>query len=448
MQPAARVGFIRSMFADSVIVAAGGLVVKGAGLVKLALAAYVFGTTDAQDAFFLAFLLPSLLSETIASAVTSSFLPAFVGLRTTARSAEAALLYRHTLSAALATMSALALLLAVASPVAIEILGSGFDAAKAGLTRRLLLCLLPMLPMIGCNLIWRGVLQSHGRFALAATAPAATPIITALILVVGAGEWGVFALAFGTVMGVLFEFVLLAVAVRPLGYTLAPGWSGTTDALRSVGSQFAPAISATALLGCVPLIDNAMAAGLGAGSVSVLAFGTKLSSVILSMGPAAIGTAILPRLSNMTARGEWESMLHKLREFSGLVMLIVIPAVVAMVVFSEPLVRLVLQKGAFTQESTLAVASVQRYSLLQIPLATLVALAFRIAASLKLNQLMLPAAAIGVSVTLVSDYVLRQLMGVAGIALAASVCQAAILVTLWLPLQRHLVSMRAGRLLE
>jgi putative peptidoglycan lipid II flippase len=247
---------------------------------------------------------------------------------------------------------------------------------------------------------------------------------------------------------VLTEFAVLSVSVRSLGYPLAPGWSGINGALRSVIVQFAPVVGATALLGCVPLIDNAMAAGLAAGSVSVLAFGTKLSTVVISMGPGAIGTAILPRLSSMAAQGEWSAMLRRLGVFTGLVLLIVIPTVAAMVVLSEPLVRLVLQKGAFTEASTLAVAHVQRYSLLQIPFATLTALGFKLAASLKLNQLVLPAAAVGVAVTLIADYALREVMGVAGIALAASVSQVCVLATMAFLLKRRFDSMQTERLLE
>jgi len=438
MRFAPLVGSARSMLSDTLVVAAGNVTVKAAGLLKLIVAAHLFGTSDAQDAFLAAFLLPSVLGDILAATAAPSLIPALLRLRTNARSKDADALYRESLCAVVTAMCALAAVLALAAPLVFSILASGFDTAKTALAQRLYYWLLPLLPLAGCNVIWRAMLNAHGRFALAAAAPAVTPLITLAILVAAASRWGIYALAFGTVIGGVLETVLLATAVRGLGYPVFPAWTRPGERLREVLTQFAPLLGGSLLLGCSPLIDNAMAAGLEAGSISVLNFGCKLVTVITSVGPAAVGTAALPHLAGMAARGEWRGMRHNLLSFAALIIAVAIPTVTLLIVFSEPLVRVVFQKGAFTESSTQAVATVQRYSLLQIPFAVLSALGFRLVASLRANDLLLPVALAGVCVTAIADYVLRQFLGVAGIALAATLSQITIIATLAVLLTRRI----------
>ncbi len=433
-----RADLARPMLSDTLIVAAGNVAVKAAGFLKLIVAAHLFGTSDAQDAFLAAFLLPSVIGDIFAATGAPVLIPELLRLRADGRALDADKLYREALFAGFSGMCAIAGALALAAPLIFPILASGFDTAKTGLTMTLFYCLLPLLLLAGCNVIWRAVLNTHHRFALAAAAPAVTPLLTLVILVAVVSQWGIFALAAGTIIGGLAETALLACAIHRLGYAVLPAWGGSAGNLRSVLSQFVPLLGGSLLLGCSPLIDNAMAAGLQAGSISVLNFGIKLVTVITSIGPAAVGTAALPHLAGMAARREWQSMRRNIYWFALLIAGVAIPATALLIAFSEPLVRVAFQRGAFTESATQAVATVQRYSLLQFPFAVLSALGFRFAASLRSNDLLLPVAAVGICVTAAGDYFLSRILGVAGITLTATFSQLAMIITLVMLLRRRL----------
>lgn len=433
-----RIDVARPVMSDTLTVAAGNVTVKGAGLLKVMVSAHLFGTGDEQDAFLAAFLLPSVLGDMFSAAAAPALVPAMLQLRAQENTRAARGLYGSALAATIVTMCLIGTVLALALPLVFGLLASGFDSAKISLSRTLYLLLLPMLPLTGCNVIWRATLNAHGRFAVVALAPAVTPLITLATLLTAAPRSGIFALAIGTLAGCLMEALVLALAVRRLGYGILPSWDGDGPRLRAVLPQFWPLLCGSLLLGCCPLIDNAMAAGLEAGSLSALSFGTKLATVIVSIGPAALGTAALPHLSGMAARGEWERMRSNLRWLAAMVAVVAVPSVAALIAISEPLVRLVFQKGAFTEDATIAVTTVQRYSLLQIPFATISALGFRLAASLRASGVLIPVAFVGVCVTAVGDYLLRLKMGVAGIALAATFSQAAMICTLALVLKGRL----------
>ncbi|MGC4054048.1 MAG: lipid II flippase MurJ [Paludibaculum sp.] len=287
-------------------------------------------------------------------------------------------------------------------------------------------------------------MNSANRFALAALAPAATPLLSIAFLYLGAGRWGIETLAVGTVAGGVVEAALLACGVRRMGYPLLPEIRSARARLAPVLRQFGTIVLGSLLFGGIPLIDNAMAAALPAGSLSVFGFGTKLVLIILSLGPTSIAAGALPQLARLAVNGEWRAMRASLVHFGLLILLVTIPAIAILMFFSEELVRLVFQKGAFSAEAAFEVAWVQRYSLIQVPLVVVGALGFRLASSLSANELVIPAAGVGLAVAAVADYELRRVLGVQGIALASTFTQLSVVLTLGLLLRWRLRSYRRG----
>ena len=173
-----------------------------------------------------------------------------------------------------------------------------------------------------------------------------------------------------------------------------------------------------------------MAAALGAGSVSILNYGTRLAGVLMAIGPAALGVTILPRFSYMAASRDWESLKQSLWRILSGSLLLAGTAAAFLIVFSIPIVRLTLQRGAFTAADTRAVASVQAYSLLQLPFIVGITILMRVLSALKANRAMLPFSVAALVMSTGLNYALMARYGVAGIALAASSVQALLFVAL------------------
>lgn len=283
----------------------------------------------------------------LAAAVAPALIPALIRASAEGRTAGAVALYRAAFGAGLATTLVAALVLGLFFPFALPVLASGFGKEKSALTLRLLLVMLPLLPLTACNVLWRCILNAGNRFVLAALAPVATPLASLAVLYFGAARWGIQALAIGAVAGSAVEGILLAQGVYRLGYPLIPKLKGALNRLGPVLQQFGTILLSSVLFGCIPLIDNAMAAGLAAGSLSVFGFGTKLATVILSLGPASIATGALPQLSRLAVVGDWRVMRGSLLHFGKLILLVTVPIVAVLMLFSGQLVRVVFQKGAF-----------------------------------------------------------------------------------------------------
>jgi putative peptidoglycan lipid II flippase len=169
---------------------------------------------------------------------------------------------------------------------------------------------------------------------------------------------------------------------------------------------------------------------LSAGSVAALSYGTRVSAVLIAMGPSAVATAILPHFSRLTVNPDWDHLRRSLRSYAVIILAVTLPVVAILMLFSEPMVRLFFERGQFTGAATEVVTRVQRFSLLQIPAAMVMALALRLVSSMKANRLLVRVAAFYAISNLALDVLLARAIGVAGIPLSTAIVQFAALLYL------------------
>jgi putative peptidoglycan lipid II flippase len=310
--------------------------------------------------------------------------------------------------------------------------------------------MLPIVPITAFTITWRSILNTEGRFALPAVLPSLQPLASIAFLLRFNQSWGVYSLAAGTVLGAALEAMVLAGIMAHRGFPIVPRWGGSTAALRQVAAQYGPVVAGVLLLGGAPLIDQSIAAMLASGSVAALNYGTRLSVVLVAIGPSAVATAILPHFSRLTVTADWAHIRHSLRSYALVILAVTLPVIVGLIIFSEPLVRIFFQRGQFTGANTGLVTQIQRFALLQIPPAMVMALTLRLISSMKANQLLLRAAGFAAVLNLALDLLLTRWIGIAGITLATAIVQFTTLLYLFylmrtrLPASRNAAPSRAA----
>lgn len=405
---------------DAFVVSALTVVVKLASAAKVVFAAHLFGAGDPFDAFVIAFLVPSFLAEVLAGALIPSLIPTLIEVRQNGGERAAHELYSTILAVALAVLSAAAVASALASGFIIRVLGSGFSPEKARTTETMFLWMTPVIALSAISVMWRAVLNSKERFAAAALVPAFTPLVSIALLFAYGRSMGAYSLALGATIGTAAEVLFLACALRLHGIRIAPVRPRWSQPARQVLTQYLPMTMGNVILSGSTLVDQTMAAMLAAGSVSALNFGTRVTGVILAVGPTALSTAVLPRFSRLTAMADWGALRGSMKRFALWSLALSIPVTAFCMAFSEPIARIIFQRGAFVAAHTQLVARVQFWSLPLAPVSMVLALVVRLVASLKWNDLLLRMAAAAFVANLALDYLLMQYMGVAGIALATA----------------------------
>ncbi len=427
----------RRVFTNAALVGVFATAAKLAGAAKVMVTARFFGAGDPLDAFVIAFLLPAFFTDIVAGSFGASFVPAFIRVRSNQGEAAARLFARTGLALVLGAMLGVSVLLAAGGRWVLPLLGSGFPAEKLEITNRLFLALLLWIPMGACIATWRAVLNAHNSFALAAAVPLTTPLATIAFLYIGAHRWDVYTLCWGTLVGVIIETALLGWGVHRLGIPLIPAWRGWNPEMSAIRAQYIPLLTGSMFAAVCPLIDQAVAGSLGSGSVSVLAYGTKIGSVLAAISATAIATAILPEFSRLAATHDWSHLRHSIRVHSAVIAILALPAVAGIIWLSGPIVRTFFEGGAFDASAASLVTTVQQYSLLQVPFAVLFVVAGRLAVAISATALMIRASLVTVAATIAGDLLLARMIGIAGIPLAGTAAHAFALVSLFYFLYRR-----------
>jgi putative peptidoglycan lipid II flippase len=287
----------------AIIVAGLASVVKAVSLAKEMFIARRFGAGDALDAFYVACLLPAFLSGIVGESFNAAFIPTYIEVREREGRQAAERLFSSAAVFNLALLVAVSLLLAMLQSWLLPLLGSGFGPSKLNLTRLLFFISLASLSLSGLNTLWRATLNADERFVFTAISPIMTPVLILAVLLVAGVLWGIYALAIGTVLGVAGELAVSGYGLWRRGRRLIPRWYGFDRSLRKVLAQYAPMVVGAVLMGSTVLVDQAMAAMLGSGSVAALNYANKLLAMILNIGLSSLSIAVLPSLDNRVRDG-------------------------------------------------------------------------------------------------------------------------------------------------
>jgi putative peptidoglycan lipid II flippase len=198
------------------------------------------------------------------------------------------------------------------------------------------------------------------------------------------------------------------------------------------------------LMNSTGVVDLAMAAMLGPGSVATLNYANRLVLFVLGFCSAAMSTVLLPHFSGMVARGDWAAVRSTLRTYLGWLAVTTVPLTGFLIWLSVPITRVMFERGAFGAETTVVVGGIQALYLIQIPFYLMGILLVRLISSLKANHVLMWGSAVSVVVNLALNYAFMKWLGVSGIALSTSLVYVVSFGFLSIALSRLLKTAMAG----
>jgi putative peptidoglycan lipid II flippase len=341
------------------------------GLVRDVVIANVFGASAATDAFFVAFKIPNFLRRLFAE---GAFAQAFVPVLSEYKVKGPHAAVQDLVDRVAGRLGFILLLVTVAgvagAPLVIALFAPGFidEPVKFALAGDMLRITFPYLLLISLTAFAGGILNTYGRFGV----PAFTPVLlnlsmigAALFLVdlmpagreVVALAWGVF---IAGVVQLAFQLPYLAqinLLPRPKA---AQGHEGVSRILKlMVPAMFGVSVGQINLL-----LDTILASFLISGSVTWLYAAERLTELPLGVIGIAIGTVILPSLSEKHVSKSGDEFSKTIDWALRMTLLVGVPAAVAIGVMAEPLLRALFQHGSFTAaDAAKSAAALQAYSL-------------------------------------------------------------------------------------
>jgi putative peptidoglycan lipid II flippase len=269
--------------------------------------------------------------------------------------------------------------------------------------------------------MFTAALYARKCYAKAAMVSAIPPSVTLVAVLVLSSSWGAGALIFGALFGALLEAIISGVLVVRLGLTVVPALTRPGPEEIALLRGFGLLLVGGILMSANTVVDQAMAASAGAGSVASLGYGAKIPAAVLGLAGVALGTATLPHYATFVASRRFAEMGASLRrhaiQLTGAGIAIAVP----LAVMSRPLVRLLFEHGSFLPADTARVSGIQAFYALQIPGYFAGIVAARVLNALGRDRWILWVSCVNFALNVVGDWVLLRWIGLPGIALSTAI---------------------------
>jgi putative peptidoglycan lipid II flippase len=266
-----------------------------------------------------------------------------------------------------------------------------------------------------------GALQANQHFFLPALAPVFYNVGQIVGVILLKPAFGIHGLAYGVILGAALHLAIQVPGLVRYQFKWTPRLTLADDGVRRVLRLMGPRILTLGFINLVFIANDNLASRLGTnGAISALAYGWLILQLPETVIGTAVGTALLPTLSEYVSRGEHAELKRLLRRAIAILLAVTIPVALASLVLVRPAVKLVFEGRAFTAENSELVILAARMFLLGLAGHSLVEIAARTFYAHQDARTPLFLAALTLSLYIVFGTALTPQLNFAGLALANS----------------------------
>jgi putative peptidoglycan lipid II flippase len=423
-----------------------------AGLAREIVAAGYYGVSGPMSAFTIAFQVPNLVRSLFAdAALQPAFIPIFTEQLEKKDYREAFRLASTLLLLVTLVLGAITALFVLAAPVVMPLFAPGFKGEILDLTVTLSRILFPILIMLGVSGVVVGILNSYDRFGAFAIAPLFwnLTIIAVLVVVVPAfhGQNRIYAYAIGILAGTLVQLLIPVFDLRNTPFKFNWSFDWRNRDVRRVLVLMLPVTISLGLINFNLLINSLFGSLVSDQAPAAIDKAFRIYQLPQGIFSVAIATVLFPTLARFASRGEHDNLRATMANGMRQILFVLLPAAAAVLVLSEPMIRLVYQRGEFTPGQTTLVATALFWFAFSLPTNGLFLLLTRTFFGLQRPWVPTTIAAANLAVTALAALGLYHL-GVGGIVASTAIATTVSVFAQCVILRRLLGGLELGRLAD
>ena len=341
------------------------------GLVRDVVIANIMGAGSSADVFFFANRIPNFLRRLFAEgAFAQAFVPVLSEFQEKDEqqgSNETRALIAQVSGTLGVIISLVTLFGMLASPLLVALFGFGWfldwyndgpNGEKFTLASSLLKITFPYLWFISFTALAGAILNTLGRFAVAAFTPVLLNVCI-ISVAIFASSWfddSAYALAWGVFLGGLVQFLFQIPFLIRAGVLVKPQWAWRAEGVVKIRKLIVPALFGVSVTQINLLLDTLIASFLISGSISWLYYADRLLEFPLGLFGIGIATVILPSLSRLHAKKSNEEFSATLDWAIKVISLFGWPALAGLMVLAQPIIMVLFMRGEFVQDEVIRVS--------------------------------------------------------------------------------------------
>ena len=410
------------MFRSGLLVMIITMVSRVLGLVRAGIIAYYFGASAMTDAFFSAFKISNFFRQLLGEgALGSSFIPLY-NERVESEGEENSKQFIYSILNLLFVFSTIVtILMIIFSQGIIDGIVSGFPDETKIIASRLLKIMSVYFVFISLSGMVCAILNNFKQFAV----PASTSIFFNLAIILASmyfgKTYGIDALAYGVVIGGLFQFLVVLPAFFKImkGYSFKIDWKDPY--LKKIFIMICPMLIGIVARQVNTIVDQMFASYLAEGGVSALENATRLYLLPVGVFGVSISTVIFPALSKAMSKNDLDGATDNIIKGLNILLFLIIPSTAVLTFYAPEVIRLTLSYGKFDEEAVRVTSQALLYYSLGLYFYTAIYLMTRAFYSVKNSKYPVKFSVISIVINIVLNFLLIKSMAYRGLALSTSI---------------------------
>ena len=346
-----------ALWRSTVIVSAMTMLSRILGLVRDVVLLNVFGAGKDFDTFVVAFRIPNFFRRLFAEgAFSQAFIPVLTEYKTTRAHAEVQILISRVFGCLTSFMTLLTLIAMIVAPAIIYVYAPGFnqDPEKFAMATDMFRLTIPYLLFMSLTAFASSILNSYGSF----TTPAFAPVLLNVAMIAGA-LWltpymaePIMALGWAVLIAGALQLAIQIPELWRRKLLIPPKIDFKHEGVDRILKLMLPALFGVSVTQINLLLNTIWASFMQDGAVSWLYSAERMTELPLGLIGVAISTVILPSLSAQFAEQDQSKFRGMMDWAAKIVVLVGVPASIALFMLSTPIIQALFQRGQFTVEDT------------------------------------------------------------------------------------------------
>ena len=324
------------------------------GLLRDVFTTNLLGASYFHDIFVICLRIPNLFRRFFAEgAFNQAFVPIYADYEKENNHFKTNEFLNSIAGTLLLCLFVFTLLVLVFAPIFIFLFAPGFyfDPIKQDISVKVLRIMFPYLALISLVAFAGGIQNTHQKFSI----PAFTPVVFNLSLIIAAVfiapkyETEIFGLAWGVLLAGFVQLLIQIAPLRSINRLPVPKLNFKNKGVKKFFIVIFPAILAGGIIQINLLIDTIFASLLETGSPTWLYVSDRLIQFPMGIFAIAIGTILLPTLSNIDLEREKNAFIENIKKGQKFVLFIGIPSLIGLFFCAEDLISTIFYRGEFTE---------------------------------------------------------------------------------------------------
>ncbi|SIS39618.1 putative peptidoglycan lipid II flippase [Salimicrobium flavidum] len=383
--------------------------------------AYVFGASAVSDAYIIAITVPVVLFGVIATGISTGYIPIYSRLEEK-KSPEAAKTFTNNLINALFVVC-IPLLLAglfFTEPL-VRVFAAGFEGETLDLAVSF-----TRISIFGIYLtIVIRILSAYLNYQKMFQVPNLIGIPMSIVVILSIYMSDVMdrttLLPLGYVAALLLQLIILLGFAFRKKFKYKPILDFKDPDLTHMMALAVPVIIGSSATQVNKIVDRSLASGVEVGGVAALNYAVSLNGIIHGVFVVSITTVMYPLITKMATKGDMDGLKNSVHQSIIGVILLVAPATIGAMLFAEPIVRLLFDRGAFDQQAVLLTSDAYFYYSLGMTAVGLRIVLSKAFYSLQDTKTPMINTGVAMVLNIILNFILVGPLGLGGLALATSI---------------------------